>query len=641
MSNASDFIIENGVLKKYVGKGEHVVIPEGVTIIGSSAFSFCETLRSVEIPDSVEEIGSSAFAYCKQLVSATIPVGVKKVGYSAFAYCAKLVSVTIPDSIETLGITLFEKCDALETVQVSETVLKRLKNPPVKDVFMTDTAVYRFLNQGIVLNPTLEKTYLSFLNTKKQRGKYIADCIFSDDLEQLKKLMALQKKVPEEELTDYIAKAQKRKAKKVEAYLCALRDGKDDSQAEMKSEKTDLADSGTGNMSAAEAEKVFLFTKKDAHIAITGLKDVYEQREGSRYRRYFHKWAGPKVVVPDAIDGTKVSKVAVGDFPDESIVYCNGEVFGKLSRVIKVNTTIAYLKDETGFSTEQVEKMGQFLKKYADDVAGRMAECDEISAYRKFVEVAKPKRDILETLIGHAQGKPEILAYLMECAGKNTAESAPEKLSLEPAKKVTVAELKKKWTFRKVMVYGTDEEYISLTRYKGNEAEVTIPAYIGKLPVRELGGNAFEGNQYVQRIIPEDPDLEIAGPIGNCPQLADPQGFIVLPAGDRMILAGYVGPEDIQSIKIPDGVTENVYGVFQEMSLRVIEFPVGYKKIGRATCMNCRNLQHVQIPESVEFIGRMAFTGCRSLVMINIPRSVAEIEVNATGPSTTVIRTNG
>lgn len=30
MSNASDFIIENGVLKEYIGSDEVVVIPEGV-----------------------------------------------------------------------------------------------------------------------------------------------------------------------------------------------------------------------------------------------------------------------------------------------------------------------------------------------------------------------------------------------------------------------------------------------------------------------------------------------------------------------------------------------------------------------------------------------------------------------------------
>lgn len=34
----SDFVIENGVLKKYNGKDENVVIPEGITTIGFTAF---------------------------------------------------------------------------------------------------------------------------------------------------------------------------------------------------------------------------------------------------------------------------------------------------------------------------------------------------------------------------------------------------------------------------------------------------------------------------------------------------------------------------------------------------------------------------------------------------------------------------
>ena len=52
MSNASDFIIENGVLTKYVGPGGDVVIPEGVTEIRYWAFDGCENLKSVFIPKS-------------------------------------------------------------------------------------------------------------------------------------------------------------------------------------------------------------------------------------------------------------------------------------------------------------------------------------------------------------------------------------------------------------------------------------------------------------------------------------------------------------------------------------------------------------------------------------------------------------
>ena len=38
MSNANDFVIEQGVLTKYTGPGGDVVIPDGVTEIGYQAF---------------------------------------------------------------------------------------------------------------------------------------------------------------------------------------------------------------------------------------------------------------------------------------------------------------------------------------------------------------------------------------------------------------------------------------------------------------------------------------------------------------------------------------------------------------------------------------------------------------------------
>ena len=50
MSNASDFIIENGVLKKYVGPGGDVVIPDGVNEIGYNAFEAAKKLRALQFP---------------------------------------------------------------------------------------------------------------------------------------------------------------------------------------------------------------------------------------------------------------------------------------------------------------------------------------------------------------------------------------------------------------------------------------------------------------------------------------------------------------------------------------------------------------------------------------------------------------
>ena len=65
MGNPNDFVIENGVLTKYQGEGGDVVIPEGVTSIGSGAFSGCSSLTSVTIPASVTSIGYETFSNCK------------------------------------------------------------------------------------------------------------------------------------------------------------------------------------------------------------------------------------------------------------------------------------------------------------------------------------------------------------------------------------------------------------------------------------------------------------------------------------------------------------------------------------------------------------------------------------------------
>ncbi len=47
-------------------------IPDSVTSIGGSAFSYCDSLTSVTIPDSVTSIGDSAFYNCTSLTSITI-----------------------------------------------------------------------------------------------------------------------------------------------------------------------------------------------------------------------------------------------------------------------------------------------------------------------------------------------------------------------------------------------------------------------------------------------------------------------------------------------------------------------------------------------------------------------------------------
>ena len=68
MTQSENFVIENGVLKKYRENGETVVqVPEGVARIDDFVFEGCWSLEEIKIPEGVTEIGKGAYSACRNL----------------------------------------------------------------------------------------------------------------------------------------------------------------------------------------------------------------------------------------------------------------------------------------------------------------------------------------------------------------------------------------------------------------------------------------------------------------------------------------------------------------------------------------------------------------------------------------------
>lgn len=97
-------------------------IPDGITSIGGSAFSRCTGLTSITIPDDVTDIGGSAFWLCTGLTSITIPDGVTSIGSWAFSRCTGLSSLTIPSNVSTINESTFAGCTALSSITIPEGV---------------------------------------------------------------------------------------------------------------------------------------------------------------------------------------------------------------------------------------------------------------------------------------------------------------------------------------------------------------------------------------------------------------------------------------------------------------------------------------------------------------------------------------
>lgn len=92
-------------------------IRDGVTHVGSCAFTDCALLASVSFPESLTSIGERAFKNCTALTSLEMPAGVSSVGSEAFRYCASLYAVTfLGEAPDEFGEFVFQGCEPSFTI---------------------------------------------------------------------------------------------------------------------------------------------------------------------------------------------------------------------------------------------------------------------------------------------------------------------------------------------------------------------------------------------------------------------------------------------------------------------------------------------------------------------------------------------
>ncbi len=100
-----------------------IVLPEGVTYVGSNAFNN-SSLEAITLPESLEEIAEYAFSKTN-LTEIVIPANVELLGSSAFQGASNPISplkkvVFEGNKIQTIDICTFQDCQSLQEVKLPE-----------------------------------------------------------------------------------------------------------------------------------------------------------------------------------------------------------------------------------------------------------------------------------------------------------------------------------------------------------------------------------------------------------------------------------------------------------------------------------------------------------------------------------------
>lgn len=609
MSNASDFIIENGVLQKYVGTDEHVVTPEGVTEIGWNPFP--DHVKTVVISEGVHTLGHS-FGYVKDLTAVSLPASLQHISRNAIEHCNKLVEISLADN-----------------------------NPYYK---LVDGALYDREMKNLIAWPTGKGWEYSVPAGVESVCLACFPAAFGTEFHlhltgDIREIIGYgSNMVIHAPSGSYAERYARRNCKFVEEGEPVSADDSDERKER---------------------------SLKDWRLVFT----ISSRKKGWHIGKYSR--SSKVVYVPDIIGKTEIGSIEKDAFPPDVAILCSKRMFSKLCSENRNATIRAYLLDRKLFTEEEQAYLLAYLKKYREQYLESYILAEDYSVLQACLDVLSNVKTLTEECLGITErcGKSHMNFFFLN--HKNESEQKPaekkERTKKEKAPELatdvmSVAEGKK------IFKLSISEKGITISGYKRSDLKMVIPEQIGDHAVVEIKAGAFEEMSSLERAVLPDsitkiganafracenlksvrlPEkletlggraFQLCGQLSEitlpasvkkfgeavfsgCPALADEHGYVII----KNTLYGYYG--DSATVTVPEGVKTIEFDAFsRNTKIQSVQLPKSLKKICYGAFSECEGLTALELPSGLTGIASFAFSGCGNLKTINIPSGVKKLE---------------
>ncbi len=606
MYETTDFIIDEGRLIRYHGTDTEVVtVPDGVTTIGARAFRRLRELRNVILPVGVTEICERAFEDCNGLEQVQFPDGLTHIGDMAFRNCGSLTEVHLPDSLMHLGDHAFWNCDRLA----------RLDIPP--HVTDSDTAfvgcnALADEHEMVIVNHILHDYLGEAAEVTVPDGVvHLGDVAFWDNF-------ALQ----HIHLPDSV-----RSVGSSTFWNCA-----------------GLADADGFVIVRGTLYDCLRVT---AHVVIP--PEVTRIGEGALDKVLRVEGVATRITVPEGV--SFLGNYAFGYMDKEDLVQIevkgcpqlHPKAFHGVRCLLAPRLPWAALNDAElrqaalrGFLTDpdaykanpDFENYCKYAVRQRKKLLPDMLAHDAVTplafwlAHTKTTPEAFEREYLTPAVEAHAVN---CTAFLLEWKQQHFSAVDVERqlhraLTKSPYNKEAMKAL---WSWKT-----QDNGTLMLTEYKGDSADVVVPARIGRKAVTAIGEELFRNRAALQSVYIESGITTIgAYAFAECADLTD----VTLP--DSVTCLGEAIFRDcarLPRIELPDSVERIASSLFANCrGLQEVRLPTRLTEIGSYAFLFCKQLTHLDVPSGVTNIAQFAFYGCEALEKLDLPDTVQNIESHA------------